>query len=154
MANTIGELRAEYPDLTAQIESEAKAAAVAAAATAQEAAEIGAADAAMIAERERLKAIDDMSALFDSATVNDAKYGDNPCTAQEMAYRAAQKAMKQGAQFMAAASADTAASGAPSVAAAPGPEDTAGGGQENVEAAGKNAAAMYMKTMKGDHKDE
>ena len=46
------------------------------------------------------------------------KYGDHPCTAQEMVYQAAQKAAKQGRNFLAALKADTAGSGAQDVGAA------------------------------------
>ena len=71
-------------------------------------------------ERERLAAIDEVANLFDAETVRAAKYGDNPCTAQEMTYQAAQKAAKQGGAFMAALKEDTSASGAASVEASPG----------------------------------
>lgn len=74
--------------------------------------------AAVQAEQQRIREIDEMSALFDSETVNEAKYGEKACTAQEMTYRAALKAAKQGREFMAAAMEDTANSGASNVSAA------------------------------------
>ncbi len=69
------------------------------------------------AERQRLQEIDALAGLFDSETVNEAKYGEHPCSAKEMAYQAALKAAAQGHKFLAALEADTAASGAEEVAA-------------------------------------
>lgn len=75
------------------------------------------------AERKRLQEIDAIAALYDPALVQEAKYGEKPCTAQELAYRAAveaaAKAAGEGKVFMAAMSADTQASGAAAVSAAP-----------------------------------
>lgn len=77
------------------------------------------------AERKRLQEIDAIAALYDPALVQEAKYGENPCTAQELAYRAAveaaAKAAGEGKAFMAAMSADTQASGAAAVSSAPAP---------------------------------
>ena len=50
--------------------------------------------------------------------MREAKYGDHPCTAQELAYRMAQKAAQTGKSYMAALEADTGASGAQQVGAA------------------------------------
>lgn len=104
MANTIEELRAEYPDLVAQLAQEERAAAV------QE-------------ERSRILDIDDVAGLFSAELVTNAKYGENICTAQELAYRAAQAAKKNGSQFLSNMAADAHASGAAAVPAAPVPED-------------------------------
>lgn len=104
MANTIEELRAEYPDLVAQLAQEERAAAV------QE-------------ERSRIRDIDDVAGLFPAELVTNAKYGENICTAQELAYRAAQAAKKNGSQFLSNMAADAHASGAAAVPAAPVPEE-------------------------------
>lgn len=104
MANTIEELRAEYPDLVAQLAQEERAAAV------QE-------------ERSRIRDIDDVAGLFSAELVTNAKYGENICTAQELAYRAAQAAKKNGSQFLSNMAADAHASGAAAVPAAPVPEE-------------------------------
>ncbi|MBR1589504.1 MAG: Clp protease ClpP [Acidaminococcaceae bacterium] len=104
MANTIEELRAEYPDLVAQLAQEERAAAV------QE-------------ERSRIRDIDDVAGLFPAELVTNAKYGENICTAQELAYRAAQAAKKNGSQFLSNMAADAHASGAAAVPAAPVQED-------------------------------
>lgn len=105
MVNTLAELRAAYPELTAELETEARAA--------------GAAD-AVNAEQRRLQEIDEVAGLFDDELVQAAKYGADACTAQEFTYRAAQKATQQGRNFLTAMEADTAASGVGSIGAAPG----------------------------------
>ena len=112
MARNLEELRAENPDLASQVESEVRAA-VSAENTA-------AVNNAATAERNRISEIDEIAHLFDEETVREAKYGEHPCTAQEMAFRAAQKAAKQGSTFMKNALADNKASGANDVTATPG----------------------------------
>lgn len=76
------------------------------------------------AERKRLQEIDAIAALYDPALVQEAKYGENPCTAQELAYKAAveaaTKAAGEGKAFMAAMAADSQAAAA--VGAAPASE--------------------------------
>lgn len=63
------------------------------------------------AERQRLQEIDAIAALYDPELVQAAKYGENPCTAQELAYQAAvaaaTKAAGEGKAFMAAMAADS-----------------------------------------------
>lgn len=97
MANNLEELRTENAALAAQVESDVRAAVAAENANA-------AAD-ATAAERSRISGIDEIACLYDDETVRDAKYG-HPCTAQEMAFRAAQKAAKSGGAFMANVLAD------------------------------------------------
>lgn len=109
MANTVEELRKEYPDLTAQLETEAKASA-----------DSEAVAEAIKAERERLSKIDEVATLFDEELVQSAKYGENACSAQELAYRAAQKAAKNGQKFMANLEDDAGTSGVGNVEAVPG----------------------------------
>ncbi len=112
MATNLEELRVENPGLATQVENEVRAA------MANEAASNSAS--AVEAERDRIRAIDEIACLYDNETVREAKYGENPCTAQELAFRAAQKAAKQGSAFMANMNADNQASGANNVPAAPG----------------------------------
>ncbi len=75
------------------------------------------------AERQRLKELDAIAPLYPAELVKAAKYGDNPCTAQELAYRAAvmavTKEIRLGESFLAAMQADSKA--AESVSAAPAP---------------------------------
>lgn len=104
MANTIEELRAESPDLLAQAESAASASAVQ-------------------AERTRLQEIDAVAGLFSAEMVTEAKYGENACSAQELAYRAAKAAAANGQQFLNNMAADAQASGAAEVPAAPAPAE-------------------------------
>ena len=74
---------------------------------------------AVRAERQRIAEIDAVASLFDAETVNAAKYGENPCTAQEMTYRAAQEMAKQGKTFLAQMQSDYQESGADGVSSAP-----------------------------------
>lgn len=104
MATTLEELRAESPALVAEAESAASASAVQ-------------------AERSRLQEIDAVAGLFSAEMVNEAKYGENACNAQELAYRAAQAAVANGQQFLNNMAADAQASGAAAVPAAPAPEE-------------------------------
>ena len=105
MANTIEELRAESPELVSELEAAVRADAT-------------------HAEQERLRSIDDIAGLFSADMVREAKYGEHACTAQELAFRAAQEAAKNGQTFLANLEADAQASGAGDVPAAPAPEDT------------------------------
>ena len=86
---TLEELRAQEPDLVGRIEQDARNAAQA---QAEEAA---------AAERERLAAIDSIAATIpDQQMVNDAKYGKNPCTAQELCFAVMQKSAALGQKFL------------------------------------------------------
>jgi ATP-dependent protease ClpP protease subunit len=114
MAKNLEELRAENPELAEQIMAEAQAAA------SQDA---GTVSAAVEAERKRIAEIDEIAALYDDETVREAKYGENPCTAQEMAFAAAKKAAKQGQKFMGELNDDFKASGAEDVDATPAAEE-------------------------------
>ena len=133
MAKSVEELRKEYPDLTAQIEAEARASAAPpatpTAGTAPAVTEVtvsNTADDAVKAERKRIQGIDALASLYDADTINAAKYGENACTAQEMAYRAAVKAVQQGKSYVSALESDTQASGAQNVGSANGGEEPDG----------------------------
>jgi len=90
------------------------------------------------AERQRLQEIDALASVFDSETIQAAKYGEHPCTAKEMVYqaaqKAAQKATQQGQNFLTALQADTIGSGAQDVGAAngAGSDGTGGTGGEDT----------------------
>lgn len=86
---TMDELRTQHPDLIAQIEAEASAG------------HENAVSAAVEAERNRLAEIDKIANLFSDEMVNEAKYGENACTAEQLAYRAALNAKEQGKTFLA-----------------------------------------------------
>jgi len=100
MANTIEELRAENPELVSQLESATRAEAVQ-------------------AEQTRLQEIDNLAGLFSADLVREAKYGEKACSAQELSYRAAVDAAKNGKQFLTKMTADAIASNAGAVPAAP-----------------------------------
>ncbi len=116
MAKTVAELRKEYPELTAQLEDEIRAA------VSDEVGD-GAVKEAVQTERNRIQKIDEVAALFDRDLVQAAKYGDDACSAEELSYRAAQKAAKNGQSFMANLKADANASNAHDVGAVPTTED-------------------------------
>lgn len=106
---TIEEMRAQYPDIVAQIEREAVAAA-----------QTQADNAAVDTERQRIQAIDSIAASIpDPQLVNEAKYGETRCTAQELSFRVLQQSAAAGQQFLGDYKADGAASGANKVGAAP-----------------------------------
>ena len=106
---TLDELRAQEPDLVTQIEQNAVAAA-----RAQATAE------AVTAERERLAAIDSIAASVpDPQLVHDAKYGENPCTAQELCFRVMQESAKASRSFLNDYEKDGKRSGSNAVGAAP-----------------------------------
>ena len=129
-------LRKEDPELFAQLMAEANAGAPASAESRTPAPQGSpdAVSAAVQAEQKRIREIDALAGLFDAETINAAKYGDHPCTAQEMVYQAAQKASQQGGKFLAALMADTKGSGAQDVGAAngAGSDGTGGAGGEDT----------------------
>lgn len=167
MANTLEELWKENPVLAEQLMAEAQAAASASDAAATPAAPLAFTSATaaptapateapidpVAAERDRIQEIDALAGLFDTETISAAKYGDTACTAQEMVYRAAQKAAKQGSKFLAALEADTGASGAQGVGAA---VSTGGDGvgdnltPAQLMAKGRADAKALIKTEKED----
>ena len=110
---TIDELRAQYPEEIGQIEADARAAVDSTEAV----------NAAVQAERTRMQEIDAVAALYPADMVQAAKYGDHPCSAQEMTYRAAQAAAQAGRTFLSNASDDAEKSGTGNVKACPGNDD-------------------------------
>lgn len=139
MATNLEELRAENAQLAATIEDELRAAA-----TAENAEAV---NRAVAAERQRLADIDEIASLYDNALVNEAKYGSDACTAQELSFRAARDAVRTGARFMTQLEADNHASGANAVGAAPEPQtpepETP---EEKMNAARAKISAVLHKT--------
>ena len=106
---TLEEMRAQHPDVVAQIEQQA-------------------AETARTQERARIEAIDSIAAsVGDAQLVRDAKYGETPCTAEQLALKAMQKQAALGAKHLKDAKADNDESGAAGVVAAP------NGGEEGSE---------------------
>lgn len=120
MAKNLEELQVENPELAEALMAEAKAAvsAQAGGGTPAPQANPDAVSAAVQAEQKRIQEIDAVAALYDADTVRAAKYGETACTAQEMTYRAAQKAAQQGRKFLDDLKEDAQASGAQGVPAA------------------------------------
>lgn len=142
---TMEELRAQNPELVAQIEADARASVDTNAAVNE----------AVQAENHRIQEIDAVAALFDDALVQEAKYGDKKCSAQELSYRAAQAAAKQGRSFLADLSKDSDESNAGSVGSAPGAGAEGEDGKEDenspevIEEKAKAAVAAFLKRKEG-----
>lgn len=125
MAKNLEELKKENPELAAAVEAEIKAAVTAAAG---EAADSSAVAEALSEERKRIKEIDEIASMVnDDELVQEAKFGEKPCTAQELAFRAMKKQANQGEQHLEKAAEDYKASNASQVGAA------ANGGEDNPE---------------------
>ena len=140
MANSVEDLRKEFPDLTAQMEADIRASV--------SADNTDAVQKAIQDERDRLAGIDEVASLFEDELVKSAKYGEDACSAQELAYRAAQKAAKNGQKFMDDLKDDAKASGAKDVGAAPGePDDPTDGADLTDEQKQANARAAVAKML-------
>lgn len=174
MAKNLKELRAENPELAEALMAEARAEAAASASgsgaqtptaetgtpattgagtQAQTAGAPADTTAAVDAERKRIQDIDALAGLYDAETIREAKYGPNACTAQEMTYRAAQKASQQGKTFMSNLEADNGASGAQQVSASGDPAGVGGSDEPDtpqaVMAQAKADVAKYLKMKEG-----
>ena len=136
---TLEEMRAQHPELVAQIEEGARNGVQAQA------------DNAVAAERQRIADIDAIAASIpDQSLVNDAKYGENPCTAQELCFRVMKQSAASGQQFLANYQADGAASGTANVGAAPNGGTPAT--QQEKDAADLAAIVNAYKTSNGGTK--
>ena len=98
----INELKATYPDLVDQIMEEAKMTAQ----TENMEAVKNAVDEAVTAERKRMQDIDSIAQTVGADLVNEAKYGETPMNASELALKALQAQQAQGASFLAARDAE------------------------------------------------
>lgn len=123
------ELREQYPDIVASIEN-------AAAATARSEGEA--------AERERMREIDNIAPQIGNALVTEAKYGEHPCNAAQLALKAIQEQAAAGSAFLSHLANDNQASGVSNVVGQPGKQD-----ESQVELA--NAVSAY-KSMKGGNR--
>lgn len=107
----IEELRAAFPDLVAQAEAAARA----------EGRTAGIAE-----ERSRIEGIEAIeNAIADKALITGAKYGENPLTAEQLAFKAMQAQAAIGASLLQSMTQDSRESGAEGVSAVPncGPEE-------------------------------
>lgn len=125
---TLDEFKAQDPDLVHQVENAASTAAIA-------------------AERQRLQAIDEIApSIGDAALVNEAKFGEHPCSAAELALKAMQKAAKQGTKFLNDHAADSKESGAAGVQGNPSDAGDPGSGSASDAEQIKAAVALFNKT--------
>ena len=129
------ELKKQYPELVAQIESDARAAG-----------NTDVVNAAVSAERNRLREIDAIAAQVPEDLLAEARYGETACSAQELAYRAMTASAKNGAGFLAAMEGDAKKSGAAGVPAATAPEaePTAPKTEDEKKAQAKNDVAGWF----------
>ncbi len=105
---TVEELKNSYPALIAEIQNEARSE------NAVEASEM------VNQERKRIQEIDEIAATVpDQKMVYDAKYGENPCTAQELCFQVMKVSAEVGNKFLENYQKDWKNSGALSVGAAP-----------------------------------
>ena len=99
------ELRNAYPDIVAQIENAAKD---------------GVTNSITEEERARIKAIEEIEdSIADKDLVNEAKYGEKPMTAEQLALKAMQMQAAIGANMINSMKEDTKNSGATNVGANP-----------------------------------
>ena len=154
MAKTIEDLRAEYPDLVAQIENAAKASAGSGASAASsttpaaQSATLSQEADLVAAERARIQAIDEIASnILDKDLVEDAKYR-NPCSAQELAFRAMKAQAAQGSAHLASTAADYKDSGIANVQTPAAPtKETDPNSPEAIMAQAKADVAAFEKMM-------
>ena len=126
-------LREQYPDIVASIEKTAAD---------------NARTEATAAERARLKGIESIEAqIGDKSLVQNAKYGDTPCDAAQLALAAMQAQSKLGSAFLQKMEADSSASGADEVAGKPNGGNADDG--DETAAVVANAVKAYQKTKGG-----
>lgn len=127
---TVDELRAAFPDLVAQVESAAQAAGN---------------TAGVEAERARIQGIEAIeNAIADKALINDAKYGEKPLTAEQLAFKAMQAQAAIGATVLTNMTKDGAASGVEGVETTP----NSGAGVVDEAAEVENAVNFAVANLK------
>lgn len=137
MAENLAELRKENPELAASVEAEVKAQYADENKTAMDAA----VQKALAGERERLEKIEAIAGQVSPELLADAKYK-NPCTAEELAYKAMSENAKKGAGFLKDFATDYGDSGADGVkAVAPKPD----GGENKSEAEKSEEVRAFVK---------
>lgn len=102
-------------------------------------------------ERGRIKAIEEIeNSITDKALVNEAKYGEHPMTAEQLALKAMQAQQKANAEMLNSLEKDAMASGASAVNADPDEEEKTEEEKEEEEA--KNAFSYYAEVKNGGRK--
>lgn len=136
----INELKAKYPDLVNEIMEEARAAAQ----TDNADAVRNAVDEAVKAERTRMQEIDSIAQTIGANLVNEAKYGENPMSAKDLAFKAMQDQQAKGSQYLKDRANELSASGVNNVGA-----DPVSGSEADTEIKDiEDGAAMLLAGMK------
>lgn len=102
---------------------------------------------AVAAERKRLMEIDAIAGVVDSKLLNEAKYGRNPMSAQELAFEVLKQSKAQGKDFLNAWKSDVAESGTDKVETVP--ADVTKGKNNKVDGSALKAAAHRVNETKG-----
>lgn len=132
---TLDDLKAACPDLVAQIESAAKATANAE---------------GVNAERARIQGIEAIeSTIADKEMVRNAKYGDKPMTAEQLAFQALQAQAKIGATVLTKLEGDAKNSGAEGVEPSPAPA-----GEPDAKTDDEKAEALLIGAIPANMKKE
>ena len=137
------ELRAKYPDEIAQVEADARASVD----------HTEAVNTAIQAERARMQEIDEISGLLDATDVQQAKYGDKPCSAADLLMAAAKNAAKQGKKFLTDLKDDSEESGAEGVPAAPAPAVETPEGEDGEIRVGKELDGLGLRRVRVQRRD-
>ena len=132
MANTVEELRAQYPDLVAQIEDAAK-------------------EKARVEERDRIKGLEEISgAVADKALMEEAKFGESPMTVEELSVMAMKQQSKLQASILKSLEEDAKNSGTGDIKASPKniEEDEEDDPEKEEEKEAENAVKFFYENMK------
>ena len=132
MANTVKELRAQYPDLVAQIEDAAK-------------------EKARVEERDRIKGLEEISgAVADKALMEEAKFGESPMTVEELSVMAMKQQSKLQASILKSLEEDAKNSGTGDIKASPKniEEDEEDDPDKEEEKEAENAVKFFYENMK------
>ena len=130
---TVEELKNAFPELVADIENAARA---------------GAQNDGAASERARIQAIEAIeNTIADKDLIKNAKYGEKPLTAEQLALQALQAQAQIGANMLNNLDDDAKGSGAEEVV--PTPNGGAGKPEEDIEADAKNSVALFNKTKTG-----
>ena len=128
---TIEELRSAFPELVAQVETAARA-------------EGGR------AERDRIRGIEDIqAAIGDTEMIRNAKYGDNPQTAEQVAFAAMKAQAAIGSKMLDDLAADAKNSGAAGVKGTPAPA-----GEPKAKSEDEQAAELLVNAIPANLKKE
>ena len=156
-AMTLMELKEQSPELVEEIEANAAKAALESAkadlAEEMKGAVDEAVDNAVAAERARMMKIDEIASnINDADLIKEAKYGEEPMTAEQLAFEALKRQQAQGTAFLADMKADTEDSKVNDVNGAPNAGVDEDVPQESLEEVINKVVDTYLK-LKGEKKD-